>query len=260
MFQHFSEVSDLATIAIRILTVPSSSASVEREFSCQSRIHTKDRNKLSNETVEKLLAVEYNLRFLELDEEGNNLTSSQIQKDGGELDNATLEEEERELDTLSGCSFPETNSVKGVELSDLETEIQSEIEDEDDVPLAEINGTLCSTVQEKIQVWEQHMKELYNDYREEPTVRPTVYQGPEILNSEVLQAIKQLKNNKSPGPDNIYPEILKLISEENVDILTRLFNKIYDRGKVPDDWLHSTFVPLPKKNQLDISVTIDLLV
>ncbi|XP_030756384.1 uncharacterized protein LOC115882457 [Sitophilus oryzae] len=116
-------------------------------------------------------------------------------------------------------------------------------------PLTIINsdGTLCSTVQEKIQVWEQHMKELYNDYREEPTVRPTVDQGPEILNSEVLQAIKQLKNHKSPGLDNIYPEILKLISEENVDILTRLFNKIYDRGNVPDDCLHSTFVPLPKK-------------
>lgn len=74
MFQNFSEVSDFATIATRLLSVPSSSASVEREFSCQSRIHTKDRNKLSNETVEKLLAVEHNLKFLDPADGGNNFT------------------------------------------------------------------------------------------------------------------------------------------------------------------------------------------
>lgn len=35
--------------------------------------------------------------------------------------------------------------------------------------------------------------------------RLTIDPGPEILEGEILQAVKQLKNDKSPGPDNIYP-------------------------------------------------------
>lgn len=74
MFNNFSEVSDFAPIAIKILSVPSSNASVEHEFSYQSRIHTKvRRNKLSKETIEKLLSVEH-VRFLELENESNNST------------------------------------------------------------------------------------------------------------------------------------------------------------------------------------------
>ncbi|XP_060534506.1 uncharacterized protein LOC132706926 [Cylas formicarius] len=59
---------------------------------------------------------------------------------------------------------------------------------------------------------------------------------PSLLKTEVEYAIKQLKANKSPGPDEILPEILKLISEENIDLLVALYNRIYETGKILQEW------------------------
>lgn len=54
-----------------------------------------------------------------------------------------------------------------------------------------------------------------------------------ILECEVEKA-KQLKSNRSPGSDEIYPEVLKLMNEEKFDLFVYLFNKIYKTGKIPD--------------------------
>lgn len=44
----------------------------------------------------------------------------------------------------------------------------------------------------------------------------------------------------------VHGEILKLMDPK---ILCRLFNKIYDSGTFPKEWLRSTFIALPKKNK-----------
>lgn len=51
--------NELAELAIKLLSIPCSSASVERSFSVQNRIHTATRNLLSNENCEKLLAIKF---------------------------------------------------------------------------------------------------------------------------------------------------------------------------------------------------------
>ncbi|KAJ8938736.1 hypothetical protein NQ318_011907 [Aromia moschata] len=68
-----------------------------------------------------------------------------------------------------------------------------------------------------------------------------------ITQEEVESVIKRLKNNKAPGPDQIHGEVLKLLGPEQIKLLTNLFNKIYTGGQMPNYWLLSTFIPLPKK-------------
>lgn len=63
--------------------------------------------------------------------------------------------------------------------------------------------------------------------------------GPKILRSAVEYAIKGLKTNKITGPDDIYPEILRLIKDENLNLLTSVFNLIYETGEIPQN-LHTT--------------------
>jgi len=46
---------ELSKIALRLLTVPPSSANIERVFSHQKRIHSLDRNRLKHENVKKLI-------------------------------------------------------------------------------------------------------------------------------------------------------------------------------------------------------------
>lgn len=57
-----------------------------------------------------------------------------------------------------------------------------------------------------------------------------------------------MKNNKTPGPDEIPSELIKLLDDRGIAVLWRLFNKVYETGQYPDQWLSSTFIPLPKKN------------
>lgn len=108
-------------------------------------------------------------------------------------------------------------------------------------------GKLITNTEEKITMWETYIKRLFDDMERDCSLPESCIEGPEILRSEVENAIKLLKSNKSPGSDQIYPEVLKLINEENIDLFVILFNKIYDTGRIPQDWLESIFVPLPKK-------------
>jgi len=44
-------------------------------------------------------------------------------------------------------------------------------------------------------------------------------------------------------------ELIKLLDDRGKAVLQKLFNKIYETGQYPDQWLTSTFIPLPKKNK-----------
>lgn len=71
--------------------------------------------------------------------------------------------------------------------------------------------------------------------------------SPDILKGEVLKVMREAKSGKAVEPDKVHAEVLKTLEEDGLDALTALFNKIYRTGVLPDDWLKSTFIPLPKK-------------
>ena len=67
-----------------------------------------------------------------------------------------------------------------------------------------------------------------------------------ITPDEVMKAIKNLKNNKSCGLDNIINEYIKSSTELLLPIYVRLFNKILNSGIIPDPWLTGKIVPIYK--------------
>ncbi|CAF5174075.1 unnamed protein product, partial [Rotaria magnacalcarata] len=67
------------------------------------------------------------------------------------------------------------------------------------------------------------------------------------MKDEVRQAIKSMKTNKATGPDGISTEMIQCLVELGVDIMTKLINKIYDTGELPEDLTKSIFIALPKK-------------
>ena len=69
----------------------------------------------------------------------------------------------------------------------------------------------------------------------------------EITSEEVLRAINDMKTNKSPGPDNIYPKVLKETKSEIVDTLKTVFNLSLHQGTVPADWKSANVTPIFKK-------------
>ena len=68
-----------------------------------------------------------------------------------------------------------------------------------------------------------------------------------ITREKVLEKLKGLKIDKSPGPDGLHPRVLKEIAEEIVEALVMIFQKSLESGKVPEDWKIAVVTPLFKK-------------
>ena len=96
--------------------------------------------------------------------------------------------------------------------------------------------------------WAEYITELYNDDRREMP-RFEVTSGENIMKEEVELVIKSMKDKKAAGPDGLSTETLKALDDQNIDIITDLYNTIYNSGIIPADLKHSVFVTLPKKTK-----------
>lgn len=64
---------------------------------------------------------------------------------------------------------------------------------------------------------------------------------------EIIQAIKSLKNGKSPGADNRNAELLIVDSELAANTLLPLYTNIWVEKKIPPDWTKGVIVKVPRK-------------
>lgn len=100
---------------------------------------------------------------------------------------------------------------------------------------------------DKLKRWKAYLSKLFDNER--PT-KPVVELNNfhlKILKSEIVYALETMKPGKAAGPDQIPIELIKLFNDDVIDVLLDLFNRIYDTGEIPEQWLSSTFVLIPKK-------------
>ena len=67
-----------------------------------------------------------------------------------------------------------------------------------------------------------------------------------ISEQEVRQAIKNLKNSKSPGIDNVVNEQMKSSINIMLPIYVKLFNFIFNKGIIPESWTIGLIKPIYK--------------
>ena len=70
--------------------------------------------------------------------------------------------------------------------------------------------------------------------------------GPYILQSEVEKAIKEMRNKKATGDDDVPGDVLKLLGEGGLKIITKLISTIYETGEWPKDFTVVTMIALKK--------------
>jgi hypothetical protein len=117
-------------------------------------------------------------------------------------------------------------------------------------------GELMSEPEEIKNRWKRYIEVLYDkdgkpseaDFQmeEESLVDPDAL-GPDLMESEVTEAIKEMKNNKAEGIDGIPGEFWKNLGQEGMKVLIDLCRKIYVTGIWPSDFTKAVMVPLPKK-------------
>ena len=107
-----------------------------------------------------------------------------------------------------------------------------------------------------LKIWENYITELYDRPNRPETleVEPeeevdSDEKGPHILQSEVEKAIKEMRNRKATGDDDIPAGVLKVLREGGLKILTKLSNTIYNTGEWPQDFTEVTMIALKKKTK-----------
>ena len=88
------------------------------------------------------------------------------------------------------------------------------------------------------------------DYGNFPTPDYVVVKRLENINcsvNEVRRLLLKLKPNKSPGPDNIAPCVLRECVSELAPSLAHILNKWFSSGLLPNQWKCADITPLHKK-------------
>ncbi|XP_072947691.1 uncharacterized protein [Epargyreus clarus] len=112
------------------------------------------------------------------------------------------------------------------------------------------NGNLMTEIDQVTERWRSYCQGLYTDNRRLGHTDISIEQNhlePVILKSEVQNALRKLKNNKSAGIDTIFAEELKCLSDISERLLLDLCNQVWRTGKWPTDWKQSLLVPIHKK-------------
>ena len=73
----------------------------------------------------------------------------------------------------------------------------------------------------------------------------------QISAEEVRVAMNRMKTGKAVGPDDMPVEAWRCLGELAIDFLTRLFNKILEDERMPNEWRRSVLVPI-FKNKGDV--------
>jgi len=69
------------------------------------------------------------------------------------------------------------------------------------------------------------------------------------LQSKVEKAIKEMRNKKATGDDDVPRDVLILFREGGLKIMMKLINTIYETGEWPKDFTEVTMIDLKKKPQ-----------
>ena len=114
------------------------------------------------------------------------------------------------------------------------------------VVVKEKDGTIIFEKDKVLDIWVEYVGDLFDEDRP-PKPEIAEGEGPAILQSEVKNALKEMRNNKAAGLDGIQAEMLKALDDYGIIQLTHLLNRIYDTGYLPSDLLESVFITLPPK-------------
>jgi len=113
------------------------------------------------------------------------------------------------------------------------------------------NGNLLTDRGRVLSRWKEYFEELLNEENE----RERRLEDIEIVNKEVgkiskeevTTAMKRMKSDKAVGPDDIPVEAWRCLGEIAEKFLTKLFNRILESERMPDEWRRSIIIPVFKK-------------
>ena len=70
------------------------------------------------------------------------------------------------------------------------------------------------------------------------------------MTSDIQKTLKDMKNNRSPGTDNLTSDIMISGKDESDKQIARTFNQILQTKKIPVEWKEAKMIILHKKGNM----------
>ena len=117
------------------------------------------------------------------------------------------------------------------------------------------NGLLINDSKQKAEVLNTQYHSVFTLEDDTPisaSLKDNYPSMPEInvTNNGVEKLLKNIDASKATGPDEISARILKEFAPELSPLLTNIFNKSIQEGKVPKDWRQANVIPVFKKGEI----------
>lgn len=115
-----------------------------------------------------------------------------------------------------------------------------------------VNNKLLNNSKDKADALNNQFSSVFT--KEDTTSLPTLGDSkipdiPDLIIGEegVKKQLNNLKPSKAPGPNGIFPWILRMMADELAPILTSLFQQSIDEGSLPVQWRQADICPIFKK-------------
>lgn len=119
--------------------------------------------------------------------------------------------------------------------------------------LNDMQGNIITNINDCSLRWTEHFRNLlnHNQPSDPPNIPNTIVNDTLSIEPptsvEINNAIKNLKNNTSPGHDHLPPELYKVSSQSFISSFHNLLLEIWRSETIPTDWETATLIPLLKK-------------
>ena len=111
-------------------------------------------------------------------------------------------------------------------------------------------GTVLTKDSDIKERWIEYFSELLNTENSRKPINdeiPNQALTERMSEAEVRIALSKMKNGKATGPDEIPIEAWRVLGERAVCLLTKLAQRVFYTGKMPEEWRKSTLVPIFKQ-------------
>ena len=121
------------------------------------------------------------------------------------------------------------------------------------------NG-LDLTEAEDVKKRQEYTEALYKKDLHDPDNHSGVitHLEPDILEGEVKWALGRITTNKASGDDGSPVELFQILKDDAVKVLHSICQQIWKMQQWPQDWKRSVFIPIPKKDNVNVQTTAEL--
>lgn len=100
--------------------------------------------------------------------------------------------------------------------------------------------------------WHEYFQELLVEERKDEEMEaheevPVRSEEDKISLEELQEAIRKLKYGKAPGCDRITSEMVKNMGRKGVELLLKIYNRVWRDVTLPNDWRKALIMPIYKK-------------